>query len=276
MEFFIVVFTNTAIEFAILFGVFVAGGCLLTWLARWTNNVFRQFIFPQFGMYLFGIVGIPVHEFSHALFCKLFMHEIKKVKWFDPKARHGAHGSVTHHYNPYNPYHRLGHFFIGLGPAILGPALLALLFRFLVPGARAVFTISPTGVVTRDWVETTHAFFSALTTKTNFSSPGFYLFIYLAVSISSQIELSPEDLKQARIGVIPLVLILLFVNLVAVTFKSNWHGLALEMGFGVLSFWSCLFLFAALLSALNLACWTLIMGLANRLFGRSGVNPFVS
>jgi hypothetical protein len=275
MEFFILVAKNTALQFLLIFGVFIAGGFLLTWLSRWTNNVFRQFIFPNFGMYVFGIVGIPVHEFSHAFFCKVFLHEVKKVKWFDPKARHGAHGSVTHYFNPYNPYHRLGHFFIGLGPAIVGPVALALLFRFLVPGAAHAFELGPSGVTTLDFSSVISSFFSTVFTRANFSSVGFYVFIYLAVAISSQIELSSEDMKQARTGVIPLVLILLVINLVAGALRSNWHGLAIEMGFGLMAFWSCLFLFAGLLSALNLAFWTLIMGGLNRLFGRGGINPFV-
>jgi hypothetical protein len=93
------------------------------------------------------------------------------------------------------------------------------------------------------------------------------VFIYFAIAISSQIELSREDLKQARTGIIPLVLVLFVVNVVAAVLKSNWHSLMLEMSYAVVVFWSCVFLFASLLSVLNLIFWTMTLGLFNRLIG---------
>lgn len=260
---------HSLIQFSLFFGAFLIGGLVLTFLSRWTNNAFQQFLFPSFGMYAFGIVGVPIHEFCHAFFCKVFLHEVKTVKWWDPKAKGGAHGAVTHYYNPYNPYHRVGHFFIGLGPVILAPVFLALCFYFLVPGAKgfAAFTaVSPT-VLTR-------GFFSALFAKSNFNSFGFYLFLYLAIAISSQMELSREDLMQAKNGLLPILLILFLLNLGAHVFKANWHGLALQMGWRALVLCSCVFAFAALLALFNLALCSVLLNLVHKVCGRNTINPF--
>ncbi|MES2855823.1 MAG: hypothetical protein V4692_08165, partial [Bdellovibrionota bacterium] len=127
--------TNSLLQFIFIFGCFLAGACVLTLLSRWTGNAIRQSRFPQSGTYIFGWIGVPVHELSHAVFCKIFFHKVTDVKWFDPKGKDGAQGSVTHTYHPWNLYHRVGHFFIGLGPALLCPVVLGLLYWALVPGS---------------------------------------------------------------------------------------------------------------------------------------------
>lgn len=269
MEFLFIALKNTLIQFGALFGVFLVGGFVLTWLARWTNNVFRQFRFPRFGLYVFGSLGVPVHELSHAVFCKLFFHEVKGIKWFDPKGRGGSHGAVTHYYSPDNLYHRLGHFFIGLGPVILGPLILAGLFRLLVPGAEAAFTLSPP-----DAAGGFRMFVQSLSAQANFSSVGFWVFAYTAAAIASSLELSREDMAQALTGIWILLFLLFTINIGAAAFRADWHGAALSAARGLLAFWAALFAFTAAISALNLAACTLVMGLLNRLFGRELINPF--
>jgi hypothetical protein len=263
---------QSMLQFAALFGLLIAGGALLTLLSRWTNNSFRQFVFPHFGMYAFGWLGVPVHELSHAVFCKLFLHEIKSVKWFDPKGRSGTHGSVTHAYHPWNPYHRIGHFFIGLGPVLIGPCLLAGLLYLLVPASRPVFHMD-----TLSWPAAgllVPQLFGALANETTLTSAGFYVFLYLAVCISSQMELSWEDIRQSATGVIPLVLILFAFNLLAHWLNADWHGSALRLSVWVTSVGSVMFTFAAFLAALNLLLCAGLMSAINKLCGREAINPF--
>ncbi len=263
---------QTLIQFVSLFGVFMIGGAILTLLSRWTNNAFRQFLFPDFGMYAFGSIGVPVHEFCHALFCKLFFHEVGKVKWFDPAAKGGAHGSVTHYYNPWNLYHRIGHFFIGLGPAILGPLILGILFYALVPAGRGVFQWTD-----GNWyalVPLIKALVKALVHPATVTSPLFYLFLYLALCISSQIELSNEDIKQAAQGIVPLLIVLLLANILAWAIGFGWHARVMKIGTLTMMTGAGVFIFASMLSALNLALCTALFGVINRLSGRPGINPF--
>lgn len=265
---------NSVIQFGALFGVFLVGGAVLTYLSRSTNNVFRQFIFPRFGLYAFGMIGIPVHEFSHALFCKLFLHDLKKVKWFDAKAKGGAHGSVEHQFNPWNIYHRIGHFFIGLGPAILAPLLLALLFYALVPGAREAAHFNFT-MDTHIPAQIAHLLRSMLN-RTTLSSPGFYIFLYLGICISSQIELSHEDLKQVAIGVVPILLVLVLLNLFSWASGASLHLRIMSVAARMTPAVGCVFVFSATLAAINLAICTVLFGVVNMLSGRDGVNPFRS
>ncbi|MEK7356445.1 MAG: hypothetical protein AAB250_08345, partial [Bdellovibrionota bacterium] len=69
----IITVKNTFIQFFLIFGVVGIAGFALTLLSRWTNNVFRQFAWPELGTYLFGWIGVPVHEFCHAFFCAVFL-----------------------------------------------------------------------------------------------------------------------------------------------------------------------------------------------------------
>jgi hypothetical protein len=270
------VLKHTVFQFGALFGVFLAGGLVLTFLSRWTSNALGQFVYPRFGLYLFGLIGIPVHEFSHAIFCKLFLHEVKKIKWFDAKAKGGALGSVEHAFNPWNIYHRIGHFFIGLGPTIFGPVLLAALFYLLVPSGRSVFHIDLTQFTSAE-----HAMQAVLATllktlsaRAALTSVGFYIFLYLAICISSQIELSQEDLKQVGTGVVPILLVLFCGNVLAWALGAAWHARVLSASQHLIVIGAGFFTFAIFLSALNLGLCTLIFGFTNRILGHEAVNPF--
>lgn len=261
------VLKNTLIQFLLLFGVVGLAGLALTLLSRWTNNVFRQFAWPETGTYLFGWIGVPVHEFCHAFFCTVFLHEIQSVKWYDPKGKGGAQGAVTHTYHPWNLYHRVGHFFIGLGPILLAPVLLAFVAFFLIPDARAAL-FHP--AQSASWWST----LPPLLTKSNFTSFGFWIFVYLAMCVSSQIELSNEDLKQAATGVLPVLFVLGLVNLAAWAFGFSWHGRVVSIATRMATLSSGLYAFAALLSACNLAFCYVVLGSVNKLTGRAFVNPF--
>lgn len=266
------IFFNSFVQFFSVFGIAVLGGGALTFLSRLTNNTFRQFLFPNFGMYVFGWIGVPVHEFCHAFFCKLFLHDVKDVKWFDPEGKGGAHGSVTHEYHPWNPYHRIGQFFIGLGPVILGPCVLAALFYFLVPTSQTLF--HPTAVSFQAAAQTAVLIAKAIVNKSTLTSFGFYIFLYLAVAISSQMELSSADLKQALTGFVPLFLAFLIMNTVATFLSASWHTHVLQIGFSVMTVGTVIFTFAALLTTVNLMICLFFMTLINRCFGREGINPF--
>lgn len=262
---------QTALQFVYLFGVFILAGMVLTVISRWTSNACRQFVLPDFGTYVFGFIGVPVHEFSHALFCKLFLHEVREVKWFDPKAKGGSHGSVTHEYDPWNLYHRMGHFFIGLAPVILGPLLLGALYAFLVPGSMGVVEAGVKGARITPLLE---GFVTTLTSVRSVHAIGFWIFLYLGICVSSQMELSIEDLKQAAQGLFPLALALLIANSIAALFDLSWHtkliaagGLACKFGLG-------LFALATTLSLFNLLLCVVIFSLVNKICGREAVNPF--
>jgi hypothetical protein len=260
---------NSGLQFAFLFGAGLIGGAALTLLSKLTNNIFRQFRWPSAGTYLFGWIGVPVHEFCHAFFCKLFLHEIQEIKWFDPKASDGAHGSVTHGYQPWNVYQRVGHFFIGLGPVLLGPAILVGLFFLCVPSARHIWPALLHGG-THATLLSVKAVVSVATLKTY----GFWIFVYFAFAIASQIELSSADLEQAAKGAIPVFGLLLIFNLGAWALGYRWHSRVVEAGHTVTATISGVYAFSTLIALATFVGCALIFGFLNFLCGRGFINPF--
>jgi hypothetical protein len=265
----ILILRNTALQFAFLFGAGLISGAALTFLSRLTNNVFRQFRWPSVGIYLFGWIGVPVHEFCHAFFCRIFFHKIQSITWFDPKGTGGSQGSVTHTYQPWNPYQRVGHFFIGLAPVLLGPAIITGVFLLCVPSARTLYP-----ALTDGGVHGGLAFAKAQLAMTSFRNVGFWIFVYVGFSIASQIELSKADLKQAAVGLVPVMLILLFFNFGAWALDLHWHSRVVHAGHAVTAAVSGVYAFAAIVAVAAFIVIALVFGLINFLCGRGFINPF--
>lgn len=82
-----------------------------------------------------GIIAVPVHEFSHWFACRLFGHKVLRVSWYNPLAN-GTLGFVEHSYNPLNPRHVIGCFFIGISPIFGGVLMTGLLTVMLLPNGQ--------------------------------------------------------------------------------------------------------------------------------------------
>ncbi len=261
---------STSLQFIAAFGVLFIAAMTLTWISRWTNNLFQQFRFPRLGLYLFGIIGIPAHELSHALFAKLFFHRIHKVKWFDPQAKGGSYGVVIHSYSLGNWFQRLGLFFIGLGPTLLAPLLLMALFALLIP--QNSFFHWPSGSRTSLGENLSQLLFS----PSLWTSARFYLFLYLGICLTSQMELSEEDFKVARGGLLPIFAILLVANAIAYFFKWNLNQTLGVFWLPALHWWLSFLALALGISLFNLLACYLVFSPLNLLFGKKAINPFRS
>lgn len=255
-------------QFICFFGLLLMSGFLLTWISRWTNNSFRQFHFPKMGLYLFGAIGVPLHEFCHALFANIFFHRIESIKWFDPKGKNGSAGVVVHTYSDKNLYHRVGLFFIGMGPVLLAPFLIYLLYTFLVPGALHISLGVAAPSLTLD------KFAQSLVAAQNWSSVGFYVFIYTCICLTSQMELSNEDFTIARGGIFPLFSILVIINSIAYAFSFNVQVQLRLIFTKFIYIWGSFFLFALAVSLLNMVICFLVLNLIQLLLGRDSINPF--
>ncbi len=180
---------------------------------------------------LFGWLGTIVHELGHAIFCLIFRHKITAMKLFDPDPETGTLGYVEHSYNSTSVYQLAGNFFIGIGPILLGTAVIYLL-SYLLLGLNPFkladnFNIASFHIYSWDalmqifqilWASST-SLLGEVFSWHNLSTWQLYAFIYLAFAIGSSITLSPPDIKGTLKG-FSVILILIFIfNLATV-----WAG----------------------------------------------------
>ncbi len=173
---------------------------------------------------LFGWPGTLVHELGHAMFCPLFGHKITAFQPFslDPSSR--ELGYVEHEWNGRSIWARLGNFFIGIGPVVLGTLVLYGASRILLGGDLLGRTPAissrgdlPTSLdalaglsspVLGTILETLYATFRTA----NLAHWQFWVFLYLAFTVGTSIRLSPSDLKGAGSGFLVMLAILLVLN----------------------------------------------------------------
>ena len=153
---------------------------VLPWIAvalvmQLLSNSIRKSLAKIFGIqgdiYLTA-PGVMLHEIGHAVFCLIFRHKIVEMKLFSPE-EDGTLGYVNHSYNPNSFYQRIGNFFIGTGPIWFGVAVLCLISWLLLPNEMQISD------------------FFLLNFWGRWQS---YIWLYLALTISSHITLSPPDL----------------------------------------------------------------------------------
>jgi hypothetical protein len=203
-------------------GVFVFG-LLIQFLSQLTFKSLER-SFGSRGVYLVAWLGTPIHELGHALFCLIFLHKIVEIKFFKPDPVTGTLGYVYHKWNKKNPWQVLGNFFIGIGPVILGSAVLFAVFYFLVPGSSRVWDAiliqaneinsHSIGSYFEVWQGSALALVKLIFTAENLAGWRFWVFLYLAICVSSNIRLSWSDVKHSLSGFGCIVIPFLLVNLV--------------------------------------------------------------
>ena len=152
---------------------------VLPWIAvalvmQLLSNSIRKSLAKIFGIqgYIYLTApGVMIHETGHAVFCLIFRHKIVEMKLFSPE-EDGTLGYVNHSYNPNSFYQRIGNFFIGTGPIWFGVAVLCLISWLLLPDEMQISD------------------FFSLNFWGRWQS---YIWLYLALTISSHITLSPPD-----------------------------------------------------------------------------------
>jgi hypothetical protein len=203
---------------------------------------------------LFGWLGTIVHEGGHVLFCVLFGHRITAIKWFDPGGADGTLGYVRHRYDPDSSFQRIGQFFIGIGPILLGTTVICCASRYLL-GAEIFASLrhhADTSLLTAQFSFAAlaqsighglSALFPLIFSASNLTDWKFYLFLYLTFAVGSAISLSPQDVTGAASGFFALAGLLLAFNVV-----TGWLGSVPESVFrGVSS--ACSIFYAAMVLA---------------------------
>jgi hypothetical protein len=230
-------FSATLIQILILLGP----GFLLTLILHFETSFIQNRAVNSLGMGwylgLFGWLGTIVHELGHALFCIIFGHKITDMKLFHPDPETGTLGYVKHFYNRANIYQLAGNFFIGIGPILLGTAVIFVL-AYILLGLNS-FSVgsnfSSTSFQINSW-DTLKELLQSLWTSSgqlftgifswqHITSWQLYVFIYLVFAIGSSITLSTPDIKAALGGFFVIAGLIFILNLATVwagNFISNF------------------------------------------------------
>ncbi len=206
----------TNLLYQLLFTVGLVAGCGL--LIAILRKLFLK-LSGTFGYYvllIFGIVGTPIHELSHALMCLIFGHKVTEIKLFSPSSADGTLGYVNHTYNPRNIYHQIGNFFIGTAPVILGSGVIILLMYLLIPNVFSAvlneFSVFDSSLSYKGYLSLLCGILGVIFSGENFINGSWWVFFLLAIMISSHMELSFLDVKGGTKGFLAIMLLLLSVD----------------------------------------------------------------
>jgi hypothetical protein len=221
-------------------GIFFVPGLILTLVVNYISTLLQRRALLTIGrgwyLGLFGWLGTIIHELGHAIFCLIFRHKITKMKLFDPDPETGTLGYLLHTYEPSSLYQMAGNFFIGIGPILLGSALIYLLLYFLLGlnpfsfvintglSGSNIYSWSTMAQLLQNLGTSLTTLVSGIFSLNNLSSWQLYVFIYLTFTIGSSINLSPSDFKGAFKGLGIILLVIFIFNLVTVwagDFTSN-------------------------------------------------------
>lgn len=221
MNFFIELFIRSFIETFYLVGVIILIGLLLGMLRSYSiRNLQRSF--GSKAVMVTGAIGVPIHELSHAIFALLFGHRIAKIKLLQKPDGNGVMGYVQHSYNQHSIYQQIGNFFIGVAPIFGGIISIITLMRFIIPQAydRFISILTRSLQITelnkatiQGIINSYEGLIKSIFSFSNFGNPYFYLFLFMAICISSHISLSSADIKGASRGLGIIFLIMLLLNI---------------------------------------------------------------
>lgn len=205
-----------------------------------------------------GLVGTPIHELSHAAFCLLFGHRIKKICLWTAKPQNRNIGYVTHTYRKRNLWHQIGNFFIGIAPIIGGSAVLLILLRLLLPDvAASLFSLSndiphePIKMM-EVLLEQALSVLRALFDPSHFLRFHFYLYMLLAVLIVLHMEISSSDIRSGLWGFLFLAFVWLLLDLLLFFFYSEGLKTVTEICVGIGAILSTFLCLSVILSVLLL------------------------
>lgn len=220
MNFIIELLIKTFLETVYFTGTIILVGLLLGVLR---NNSLRNFqrSFGSKALIITGFIGVPIHELSHAIFALLFRHKVSKLKLFQKPDSNGVMGYVRHSYNQSSIYQQVGNFFIGIAPIVGGTIVIIALMALIIPEAYDEFlrllmnnlttttiSLASAEVLINSYLELMRIIFSF----DNFKNPYFYIFLFIAICISSHISLSTADIKGASKGLVVIFSILFVLN----------------------------------------------------------------
>lgn len=222
-----------ATQFSLTLGVFFVYGFILFFIQQKIHTIYFRTIGWK-GILLTAWLGTPVHELSHALFAVIFRHKIHKISFFSPDKHSKRLGYVTHSYKRWNIYQRLGSFFIGGAPLIVGPLVILTLLFWLQPNLYKLISNFDLQILLQ-----------------SIKDPFFWIFIYIAFAISSHIAPSIQDIRGMRHGFGLLIGLLVFTSLILLLFNISYFTIYIFFTNAIINL-SFIYTFALIISLLHL------------------------
>lgn len=287
-----IIFSKTFIDLFRLFGNIIIFGFILYLLSSMTRRIFAKTLGAKTELYITGWIGTPIHELSHALFCVIFNHQINDIKLFTTKS--DTIGYVLHSYDSRSWYQQIGNFFIGVGPIIIGALIVYFLFLLLAPELKEnIFSVNidydkSAGILNMIYSVISNIFISILNIFSNivknifasrsYKNIGFWIFIYLSISIASHMELSPADISHAWKGMLVIFAVSLIFNtfllIVKIIFNLDIPENLLLFIDKALNIYSSILIFSCIISLFNFLISYIILTPINFVRNRSLINPF--
>ena len=290
--FIVIIFSKTFIDLFRLFGNIIIFGFILYLLSSMTRRIFAKTLGAKTELYITGWIGTPIHELSHALFCIIFNHKISDIKLFTTKS--DTIGYVLHSYDSRSWYQQIGNFFIGVGPIIMGTLIVYFLFLLLAPELKEnIFSVKidynkSAGILNMIYSGISNIFISILNIFSNiiknimvsqsYKNIGFWIFIYLSISIASHMELSPADISHAWKGMLVIFAVSLIFNtllfIIKIIFNLEIPEYILLFIDKTLNIYSLLLIFSCIISLFNFLISYIILTPINFIKNRKLINPF--
>ena len=290
--FIVIIFSKTFIDLFRLFGNIIIFGFILYLLSSMTRRIFAKTLGAKTELYITGWIGTPIHELSHALFCIIFNHKISDIKLFTTKS--DTIGYVLHSYDSRSWYQQIGNFFIGVGPIIMGTLIVYFLFLLLAPELKEnIFSVKidydkSAGILNMIYSGVANIFTSILNIFSNiikniivsqsYKNIGFWIFIYLSISIASHMELSPADISHAWKGMLVIFAVSLIFNtllfIIKIIFNLEMPEYILLFVNKTLNIYSSLLIFSCIISLFNFLISYIILTPINFIKNRKLINPF--
>lgn len=217
------------LEMLSLVGLLMVVGLVLGVMERKSNHYFFS-AFGYKGILATAWIGTPVHEMGHALMCLIFGHKIIDMRLLMIHQADGTLGYVTHSYNQRSVYQSVGNFFIGIAPIISGIGALFLSLYYLLPNSFKFFaSYLQEGVMTnsidltffKGLASSSLILIQSIFTLSNLSNPNFWIFLLIALGVSSHMALSRADIKGATQGLVTLYAVLFTLTLLGNLLQVN-------------------------------------------------------
>lgn len=222
----------------ILFG-FIMGKTRHTAIQNFSNKHRSYFI-----MDFFNLIGTPIHELGHLLFGLLFGYKIDRICLYRSTKKAlrsgGTLGFVKMHHENQSVFQKiqgdLGQFFVGIGPLLFGPFVIYILSLFLPQNIRTLPNSFHKGGI---------IFLKALQQLQPSDIIFLFVFLYIIMGISLNMELSRQDMYLACRGLIFLEVFFLILSGLSVLFHWN-----LQYGIDIVFRWNLLISSIGIISAL--------------------------